>query len=132
MSGRNVRKTPDTVLSEDNTVRVWDVSSGREVARLEGHGGGVMSVAWSADSTRIASGGDDNTVRVWGVQTVSAISRTFQEILRAGGGDACGRLAHARTGDASLPPAFEGDEIVMGRLLDQQNEAIVLERENVY
>jgi len=52
--------------SDDKTVRVWDVSSGREVARLEGHGGYVYSVAWSADSTRIASGSDDNTVRVWG------------------------------------------------------------------
>ena len=33
--------------SDDTTVRVWDVASGREVQKLEGHSGVVTSVAFS-------------------------------------------------------------------------------------
>ena len=32
---------------------------------LRGHAGGVLSVAFSADGTRILSGGWDNTLRLW-------------------------------------------------------------------
>jgi len=48
-------------------VRVWDASTGAEVAMLEGHGDSVYSVAWSGEGegARLASGGQDGTVRVW-------------------------------------------------------------------
>jgi len=53
--------------SEDETVRVWDAVSGREVATLEGHTDQVYSCAWSpVDGTRLASASVDKTVRVWG------------------------------------------------------------------
>ncbi|MEM9892468.1 MAG: NB-ARC domain-containing protein, partial [Actinomycetota bacterium] len=32
---------------------------------LEGHAGGVLSVGWSPDGTRLASASDDGTLRVW-------------------------------------------------------------------
>ena len=50
---------------DDNTVRLWDVASGKETARLEGHGDGVNSVAFSPDGTRLASGSDDDMARLW-------------------------------------------------------------------
>ena len=40
--------------SQDGTVRVWDVASGAELQQLSGHSGGVWSVAYSPDGTRIA------------------------------------------------------------------------------
>jgi WD40 repeat protein len=55
--------------SEDKTVRVWDVSTRREVAKLEGHDDCVFSCAWSLDGTRLASASADTTVRVWDVNT---------------------------------------------------------------
>jgi WD40 repeat protein len=38
----------------DGTVRLWEASSGKELAVLEGHKGGVTSVCWSADGERLA------------------------------------------------------------------------------
>jgi WD40 repeat protein len=53
----------------DRTVRVWDVATGEEKAKLEGHGDQVTSVSFSPDGVSIVSGSTDKTVRVWGVST---------------------------------------------------------------
>ena len=46
-------------------IRLWDVASGREICRLEGHTMRVGSLAFSADGQLAVSGSDDRTVRVW-------------------------------------------------------------------
>jgi WD40 repeat protein len=51
--------------SEDRTVRVWDVATGRQLLVLEGHEDGVLGVAWSVDGRRLATCSRDRTVRVW-------------------------------------------------------------------
>jgi WD40 repeat protein len=51
--------------SDDNTVKIWDASSGACLQTLEGHSGRVSSVAFSHDSTRLASASNDNTVKMW-------------------------------------------------------------------
>jgi WD40 repeat protein/serine/threonine protein kinase len=50
---------------EDNTVRLWDVASGQEVAELHGHTNYVHGLAWSPDGTWLVSGSGDGTLRVW-------------------------------------------------------------------
>jgi aspartate 1-decarboxylase len=51
--------------SSDQTVKIWDASSGDCLQTLEGHSNGVYSVAFSHDSTRLASASYDRTVKIW-------------------------------------------------------------------
>ena len=55
--------------SDDKTVRLWDVESGRCLRVLEGHSDSVWSVAFSGDSSRALSGSYDKTVRLWDVES---------------------------------------------------------------
>ena len=52
--------------SIDNTVVLWDATSGTPTATLTGHTDAVRSVAFSPDGATLASGSPDNTVRLWG------------------------------------------------------------------
>ncbi len=51
--------------AQDRSVRIWEVSTGQEVLRFDGHLAGVSSVAFSPDGHRLASGSDDTTILVW-------------------------------------------------------------------
>jgi WD40 repeat protein len=55
--------------SHDQTVSVWEVSSGRERARCLGHEADVLTVAWSPDGKQLISGAADGTVRFWDATT---------------------------------------------------------------
>ncbi|WP_438029227.1 eIF2A-related protein [Sorangium sp. So ce233] len=49
----------------DNTVRLWHVNTGKELARLDGHTHVVFAVAWHPDGKLLASAGADNSVCLW-------------------------------------------------------------------
>src|SRR5262249_54055922 len=51
--------------SWDETVRVWDLSSGEGLRTLVGHSNSVYAVAVTADGKHIVSGSYDRKVRVW-------------------------------------------------------------------
>jgi eukaryotic-like serine/threonine-protein kinase len=50
-------------------LEVWDAHTGKLERTLKGHTLPVLSVAFSADGKRIASGSQDETVKVWDTQT---------------------------------------------------------------
>jgi len=49
----------------DNTAKVWDAASGKELLTLTGHRDMVWSVAWSPDSKRLLTGSEDRTAKIW-------------------------------------------------------------------
>jgi hypothetical protein len=51
--------------SDDTTVRLWDVRTGRELHCYEGHTDEVRSVAFSPDKRHLLSGSHDRTLRLW-------------------------------------------------------------------
>jgi WD40 repeat protein len=68
---------PDGLLasgSQDNTIRLWDMSTGAETAALEGHTGSVNALCPLANG-RLASGSDDKTIRLWDLATGTETAR---------------------------------------------------------
>ena len=53
--------------SSDQTIRIWDATTGQQRFQLNGHVGAVHAVALSADESLIVSSGADNSVRLWDV-----------------------------------------------------------------
>ncbi|MFQ3639620.1 MAG: serine/threonine-protein kinase, partial [Chloracidobacterium sp.] len=51
--------------SGDGTIRLWDVTTNREIAIFSGHEYSVNAVAITPDGLRLASGGADGTARLW-------------------------------------------------------------------
>jgi WD40 repeat protein/serine/threonine protein kinase len=51
----------------DGFVRLWDLATRRELVRLEGHVGPVLTVRFSPDGKTLASGSGDSKVRLWDV-----------------------------------------------------------------
>jgi F-box/WD-40 domain protein MET30 len=49
--------------SLDNTIKIWDIASGRSVTTLFGHIEGVWAV--TSDKLRLVSGSHDRTIKVW-------------------------------------------------------------------
>ncbi|KAJ0146221.1 D-xylose 1-dehydrogenase [Fusarium oxysporum f. sp. albedinis] len=53
--------------SDDRTIKIWNVATGKEEWTLKGHKGCIYSVAFSNDGMLIASGSDDKTIKIWNV-----------------------------------------------------------------
>jgi len=60
--------------SSDKTILLHDGKTGDQTAVLNGHDGGIYSVSWSDDSTKLLSASADKTVKVWDVTTGQAVT----------------------------------------------------------
>ena len=71
--------SPDglTVLtgSADETARLWDAETGKELKRFAGSSGSVESVAFSPDGRTVLTGGDDMMGHLWDVKTSKELRR---------------------------------------------------------
>ncbi|MBD1931265.1 MULTISPECIES: eIF2A-related protein [Cyanophyceae] len=51
--------------SADNTIKIWDLTTGDSICTFTGHSGSVSSLAFSPDGQTLASGSADNTIKLW-------------------------------------------------------------------
>ncbi|RMZ86353.1 hypothetical protein DV736_g6421, partial [Chaetothyriales sp. CBS 134916] len=61
--------------SYDNTIKLWDTTTGNLQKTLAGHFDWVRAVAFSPDGKQIASGSDDETIKLWDVAKCLKASR---------------------------------------------------------
>lgn len=111
--------------SEDNTVRVWDLATGRQQHKLEGHNAPVWFVAFSPDSKLVASGSHDGTIAVWdtvrGTWVYSLKGHSRESAVRF---SPDGKLVAAGTADGGVHLWFAGDGDE-ARLLPGLHEGLV-------
>lgn len=61
--------------SVDETIRLWDLSTGRECGKFEGHEDAVNCVVFSPSGNQILSGSSDKTVRLWDIDSGNEIRK---------------------------------------------------------
>lgn len=68
--------------SSDNTVKLWNLSTGEEICSFKGHLERVDSVTFSLDGKTLATGSSDNTVKLWNLRTQQEICTITGNISR--------------------------------------------------
>lgn len=80
---RTINFSPDgryiATAGQDNTARLWETATGREIRRFEGHIAVILSVAFTPDGHNILTGGLDGTVRLWNLETGEEIRQYTAE-----------------------------------------------------
>ncbi|MFW9262264.1 NB-ARC domain-containing protein [Nostoc sp. CALU 546] len=130
--------------SEDKTVKLWDVQTGKCFKTLQGHTRWIWSVAFSPDGQTLASGSDDQTVKLWDVQTGECLKTLTEhkswvrsvafshngQILASGSDEQIVKLWDVKTGEClqTLPAhsrwiwslAFSPDDKILASCSDDQ------------
>lgn len=68
--GRGGTKRLLASSSDDGTVKVWDVQSGREASTINGHVASVSALAFSPHREWLTTGSNDQRVRLWRLFTL--------------------------------------------------------------
>ena len=76
--------TPDGhyafVASSDKTIKVWDLETRTQVARLKGHNDQIFGLALTPDGKRLVSGSSDGFEKIWDVdRLVEIVSKKVHE-----------------------------------------------------
>jgi WD40 repeat protein len=107
------QREPPARTPNDNTARVFDATSGKEICRLQ-HLGAVRSVSLSADGQLLATGSEDSTARVFEIYSGREVSRlTHQGAVLTVASTADGRLVATSSEDKTtrMFEAASGNEV---------------------
>jgi WD40 repeat protein/uncharacterized caspase-like protein len=70
----------EKLVKLENQIRLYDVESGREFLKLQGHGESIHSISFSSDGQRLVSASEDKKVVVWDLNS-GRIDKVFRENL---------------------------------------------------
>jgi len=103
LSGSCAEVAPDGTCSNGELI-LWDVSTGTEIARLEGHTGWVHDVAFGPSGDVALSASDDGTLLVWDITTLEPIRQLTADRagIRAAAISADGTTALSGSNQGSL------------------------------
>ena len=59
----------------DNTLRLWDLETAKEIRRLDDPGWAVKDVAFSPDGLFVVAGGESHTAGIWNVESGKQVTR---------------------------------------------------------
>lgn len=71
------QNNPLMAVGERKTIKLWDMTSNKELISFQGHSETVECLAFSPAGNLVASGSDDKTIRVWDVKTGKALHTLF-------------------------------------------------------
>jgi WD40 repeat protein/energy-coupling factor transporter ATP-binding protein EcfA2 len=90
--------------SDDHTLKVWDIETGRELRTLTGHTDWVHAVAVTGDGVFAVSGSFDSTLKVWELETGRLVATLagHQSLVNGVAVSADGRVAVSGSQDSTL------------------------------
>ena len=65
--------------AQDRTVRLWDLTTGHCLRKLEGHHSRVRAITWSSDPRYVLSAEDDFSLRVWDLKTGKCLRELYDD-----------------------------------------------------
>src|ERR1019366_2698200 len=68
--------------SGDQTAKVWEGRTGRELLTLRGHQASVWSIAWSPDGSKLATASADHTAQIYAIAPVGVVGLVRSRITR--------------------------------------------------
>jgi transcription initiation factor TFIID subunit 5 len=66
---------------------LWDLGSGKKIAKFHGHRDAVNSVSFSGEGSLVASGSQDHTVRLWDTHIGAPADQSAMDTAPDGPGD---------------------------------------------
>jgi WD40 repeat protein len=103
-----------------SSLRLWDMTTGKEIRQFQGHTKDVRRVAISRDGTQLLSGSFDGTMRLWDMQTGKQIRRFDGpgHFVEAVGFTLDGKRAICSYGPRTVAAIYQGDASCSLRLWD--------------
>jgi len=91
------------IYTKDYTARLWDIATGKEIQRFEGHTERINGVAFTKDGRSAITVSDDATIRLWNVTDGKEIRRFANQAGAVSSVSISPDGRYILTGDGELP-----------------------------